>query len=387
MRLSVSPTPSNTPSNTPSVTPSNTSCPIITPTATTTLTPTPTTSTPVIYINLCVPQVVPADGRIPICIYSQTTSDCNGTRTNVSELTSLVGDLYIILEGESLGICGGILGTISAGTSCDCTSYCDAGAELSGFTVSATTSNLFPFTLPSNYVLGSICYDNCVSCVTPTPTPTLTPTLSVTPTTTPCPCVCGASIENQSETSITYQYTNCFDVVFSGTILPSATLVLPCGDSSIYVKWNSITTSGPATIIYGSCGEPPSVSPTPTPTVTPTIESGDFLLQEDSFLILQENGFAILLDVPLPTQTPTLTSTPTLTATPTLTPTTSSVPCDAADYLLFNETGGSLSWTALDCNGNGVGNTIPAGQQANTGCVQVGTLSEGSLTIVSSTPC
>jgi hypothetical protein len=263
MRLSLSPTPSNTPSNTPSVTPSSTSCPNFTPTATATLTPTPTTSTPVIYINLCVPQVVPADGRIPICIYSQTTSDCNGTRTNVSELTSLVGDLYVIFEGEPFTICGGILGTISAGTSCDCTAYCDAGPELSGLTVSAVTNNLFPFTLPSNYVLGSICYDSCNPCSTPTPTPTL------------------------------------------------------------------------------------------TSTATPTL---------------------------------TVTSTSTPTPTPTLTP-TSTIPCDAADYLLFNETASPLSWTALDCNGNGVGNTIPGGQQASTGCVQVGTLVEGSLTIVSTTPC
>jgi hypothetical protein len=55
--------------------------------------------------------------------------------------------------------------------------------------------------------------------------------------------------------------------------------------------------------------------------------------------------------------------------------------------LLFNETGSPLSWTAQDCNGNPVGDTIPAGQQANTGCVADGTLSEGSLTIVSSVIC
>jgi hypothetical protein len=174
----------------------------------------------------------------------------------------------------------------------------------------------------------------------------------VTPTTTPCPCVCGASIQNDAGVSITYQYTDCLNVVYSGTILPSATLVLPCGDTSIYVKWNSITTSGPATIIYGPCGEPPT--PTPTPTVTAT-----------------------------QTATPTVTTTPTNTNTPTPSPS----PCLTTNYLLFNETGTPQSWTALDCANNVIGDTIPAGQQANTGCVQNGTLSEGSNTIVSSTPC
>jgi hypothetical protein len=104
----------------------------------------------------------------------------------------------------------------------------------------------------------------------------------------------------------------------------------------------------------------------------------------------------LTLPTPTPTPTPTLTATPTPTPTPgeptptptpTLTPTPSSTPCNAADYLLFNETASPISWTALDCSGAGVGGTINGGQQGNTGCVQVGTLSEGSLTIVSSTPC
>jgi uncharacterized delta-60 repeat protein len=230
------------------------------------------------------------------------------------------------------------------------------------------------FTNYSGYQAGGIAQldmsGNLIDCVfsTPTPTPsitrTATPTVTssntptntatptITPTTTPCPCVCGASIQNDAGVSITYQYTDCLDVVYSGTILPSATLVLPCGDTSIYVKWNSITTSGPATIIYGSCGEPPT--PTPTPTVTQT-----------------------------QTSTPAITPTPTNTNTPTPSPS----PCLTTNYLLFNETGTPQSWTALDCANNVIGDTIPAGQQANTGCVQNGTLSEGSNTIVSSTPC
>jgi hypothetical protein len=110
----------------------------------------------------------------------------------------------------------------------------------------------------------------------------------------------------------------------------------------------------------------PTNTPTLTPTLTPTFE---------------------ITSTPTNTPTLTATNTPTLTSTPTLTPTTSGPPCDAADYLLFNETGSPLSWTGIDCGGNGVGNTIPGGQQASTGCIQVGSLIEGSLTIVSTTPC
>jgi hypothetical protein len=93
---------------------------------------------------------------------------------------------------------------------------------------------------------------------------------------------------------------------------------------------------------------------------------------------------------PTLTQTSTPTTTPTLTSTPTLTPTltpTATEPCNAADYLLLNETASPISWTGIDCSGNGVGGTINGGQQASTGCIQVGSLVEGSLTIVSTTPC
>lgn len=121
-------------------------------------------------------------------------------------------------------------------------------------------------------------------------------------------------------------------------------------------------------------------TPTSTPTNTPTLTSTPTLTPTNT------PTFEVTLT---PTSTPTLTptNTPTLTSTPTLTPTTSGPACDARDYLLFNETGSPLSWTALDCNGNGVGDTIPGGQQANTGCIQNGTLNEGSLTIVSFVTC
>jgi hypothetical protein len=265
MRLSVSSTPSNTPSNTPSVTPSNTSCPNFTPSATPTLTPTLTltpTELPTIYLHTCLPDVVPADGRVYICAYATSESGCTGATTSVLNTISFTDDIGIIVDGEYVNFVS-MNGCVYLypGQSCNCDCYYDFGAELSGYTMSALTFPIFVSGTPlANYVDDGECYTpECSQCI-PTPTPTLT-------------------------------------------------------------------------------------------------------------------------------TTPTLTATPTLTSTPTLTPTTSAPPCDAADYLLFNETGSPLSWTGIDCNGNGVGDTIPGGQQANTGCIQVGSLVEGSLTIVSTTPC
>jgi hypothetical protein len=67
--------------------------------------------------------------------------------------------------------------------------------------------------------------------------------------------------------------------------------------------------------------ETPTQTPTntETPTQTPTLPDNNFLLQEDYFMILQEDGFGIYIEVPNPTPTPT--PTPTQTETPTQTPT------------------------------------------------------------------
>jgi hypothetical protein len=60
---------------------------------------------------------------------------------------------------------------------------------------------------------------------------------------------------------------------------------------------------------------------TETPTPTSTLPDSNFLLQEDLFMILQEDGFGILIQFPSSTPTPTPTSTETPTSTPTETPT------------------------------------------------------------------
>jgi hypothetical protein len=73
-------------------------------------------------------------------------------------------------------------------------------------------------------------------------------------------------------------------------------------------------------------GLTPTATETQTPTPTSTLPDGNFLLQEDYFKILQENGSGIVIEFPLPTPTPTVTPTNTETSTPTPTPTNTETP-------------------------------------------------------------
>jgi hypothetical protein len=154
------------------------------------------------------------------------------------------------------------------------------------------------------------------------------------------------SLTSSNTTGTTLNFTGTF------TVSPSDLGLVSFGSGEMYFEIRFIGHRAVLPICYSATS---NVGPTPTPTAT-------------------------IAPTPTPTATgPTSTPTPTPTPTPTL--------CPSTDYLLFNETGSPLSWTAQDCNGNGVGNTIPGGQQAYTGCVANGTLSEGSLTIVSSASC
>jgi hypothetical protein len=65
---------------------------------------------------------------------------------------------------------------------------------------------------------------------------------------------------------------------------------------------------------------------TETPTPTPTLPDDNFLLQEDYFMILQEDGFGIYIETGIPTPTPTPTQTETPTQTPTTTTTLTTTP-------------------------------------------------------------
>jgi hypothetical protein len=106
--------------------------------------------------------------------------------------------------------------------------------------------------------------------ITPTPTNTVTPGLSPTPTNTETPTPSPTPTNTETPTNT-----------------PTPTLTVS-----------------------------PSFTPTLTPTITPTTPDTNFLLQEDYFMILQEDGFGILIQVAGPTPTPT--PTPTNTPTPTI---------------------------------------------------------------------
>jgi hypothetical protein len=128
---------------------------------------------------------------------------------------------------------------------------------------------------------------------TPTETPTNTPTNTETPTNTPSETPTNTPTQTPTNTE-------------TGTSTPTPT--------------NTET-------------------PTQTPTPTPTLPDGNFLLQEDDFKILQEDGSGIVIEFPLPTPTPTVTptntETPTQTPTPTQTETPSTTPSIVSSGLVI----------------------------------------------------
>jgi hypothetical protein len=138
-----------------------------------------------------------------------------------------------------------------------------------------------PSVTPTNTPSGTIG-------VTPTTTETQTPTPTETPTNTPTPTETPTNTPSETPTNTPTQ-----------TVTPSPT---------------------------STFGLTPTETPTNTPTPTSTLPDGNFLLQEDYFTILQEDGFGIVIEFPLPTPTPTVTPTNTETSTPTPTPTNTETP-------------------------------------------------------------
>jgi len=188
---------------------------------------------------------------------------------------------------------------------------------------------------------------------TPTATPTNTPTNTETPTNTPT--------ETPTETP-----TNTPTETETPTPTPSET---PTGTP----------TNTPSETPTNTPSETPTNTPTPTntetptntpsatatPTPTPTLPDLGFLLQEDLFMILQEDGSGILIEPIQPTPTPTATTTPTNTVTPTQTTTPSSTPNApvASNLRLYydpsNPSSYSGSGTVInDLSGNGLNGTM-----------------------------
>jgi hypothetical protein len=126
--------------------------------------------------------------------------------------------------------------------------------------------------------------------LTPTATETQTPTPTETPTNTPTNTETPTNTPSETPTNTPTQTPTNIE---TGTSTPTPT--------------NTET-------------------PTQTPTPTSTLPDGNFLLQEDYFTILQEDGFGIVIEFPLPTPTPTVTPTNTETSAPTPTPTNTETP-------------------------------------------------------------
>ena len=183
----------------------------------------------------------------------------------------------------------------------------------------------------------------CLDCNFPTPTPTAT--VTQTPTNTPT--------NTQTPT----------DTV-TDTPTPTPTQTPTPTNTETPTQTPTVTTTNTETPTQTPTeSETPTPTPTntetptQTPTITPTLPNEGFLLQENYFAILQENGGGILIEVasPTPTTTPTNTSSSTPTPTPSTTPL---IPVTSNLVLYFdpsNSSSYSGSGTVInDLSGNGL---------------------------------
>jgi len=172
--------------------------------------------------------------------------------------------------------------------------------------------------------------------VTPTTTPTNTPTPSVTVTETGTPTPTPTNTETPTNTPTntptetpTNTPTNTQTITPTNTVTPTNTPTQTNTETPTNTPSETPTNTPTQTVTpspTSTFGLTPTNTPTVTQTPTSTLPDGNFLLQEDYFTILQEDGFEIVIEFPLPTPTPTVTPTPTNTETPTPTPTNTETP-------------------------------------------------------------
>jgi hypothetical protein len=195
--------------------------------------------------------------------------------------------------------------------------------------------------------------------LTPTQTPTVTPTLTETPTQTPTetptqtptntetPTNTPTNTETQTPTPSTTATVGLTPTATeTQTPTPTETPTNTPTNTETPTNTPSETptntpTQTPTNTETGTSTPTPTntETPTQTPTPTPTLPDGNFLLQEDDFKILQEDGSGIVIEFPLPTPTPTVTptntETPTQTPTPTQTETPSTTPSIVSSGLVI----------------------------------------------------
>ncbi len=142
---------------------------------------------------------------------------------------------------------------------------------------------------------------------TPTPTPTTTETSTPTPTVTETPTNTPTTTETPTNTP-TETPTNTPSETPTNTPTPSITASpgqTPTATETPTPTQTETPTNTPS--------ETPTLTPTTTetPTPTPSLPDSNFLLQENYSMILQQDGFGILIQFAGPTPTPTNTPSPT----------------------------------------------------------------------------
>jgi hypothetical protein len=200
---------------------------------------------------------------------------------------------------------------------------------------------------------NDLTYEIISETTTPTPTPTNTPSETPTNTPTNTPSETPTNTPTQTETpSPTPTTTNTETPTPTNTETPTET---------------------------------PTNTPTNTSTPTSTLPDNGFLVQENFFIILQEDESVILIEpiqatpTPTPTQTttPTVTNTSTTTPTPTVTGTPTNTPTPTqtettSNRILFWDFSNPISYsgttTVFDLENNSNGTIMNSPLSGSTGC-------------------
>jgi hypothetical protein len=172
-----------------------------------------------------------------------------------------------------------------------------------------------PTNTPTPSITPSITPSNTPT-VTPTETPTNTPTTTATPSVTPTEPYDVYQFEECNNASNVFRYENVPGILNTGTTYEIsggsgfngfATVVNYTGAGTLYGSAGVIFTVSacptptptpsitPTETPTNTPSETPTSTPTPTPSSTPSVV-GNFLLQEDSGELLQEDGSGILLE-------------------------------------------------------------------------------------------
>jgi hypothetical protein len=288
------PTPTNTETPTNTVTPTNTTTPTNTETQTLTPTETPTNTPTETETPTPTQTVTPTNTETSTPTQTETPTN---TPTNTETPTQTATPTMTPTPSVTIGLTPTATETqtptptetpTNTPTNTETPTNTPSNTETPTQTVTPTNTET-PTNTPTN---------------TETPTPTVTPTNTETPT----PTVTPTNTETPTQT-----------VTPSNTETPTPTIT-------------PTNTETPTQTATPTNTETPTQTSTVTPTVTstpsqtPTLPDGNFLLQEDYYMILQEDGFGILIEFPTPTPTTTSTPTPTTTTTPTNTPTVTPTP-------------------------------------------------------------